>query len=184
MNIGLKDSVLWEASNRMAFGRPVSSEEFRPLSGFLDEIKRFMFEKSELREELKFLYELSDRNPFYVSIRTEERSVYMVALFQPNKFSDKVVLEPVSEKGHASYIFKLGRDVSINTILKALVYSGFRREPIYLSLKELSDPENSLYLHALKWLPYLNVVRGSFMGRVIHREFSEWKKRMEKLIMS
>lgn len=102
-----------------------------------------------------------------------------------------VALEVTSEGGHATYLFRVMprsafptatfdqfvRDAApmIRDLNEAIITTGFRREPIYLSEDRLNTPEYSKYLYASKHLESLRLLRERFIGRIIHNTFDQWK---------
>jgi len=102
-----------------------------------------------------------------------------------------VVLEVTSETGHATYLFRvMGRNafataskesfaeeaaLVLRDLNEAIIATGFRREPIYLSEDQLNTPEYSKYLYASEHLAPLKLLRERFFARIIHGAFEQWK---------
>jgi len=97
------------------------------------------------------------------------------------------------EQGRATYFFRMtGRgeyagakspdgldrtaDAFIRDIGLALRAVNFRREPIYLPEERLSEPAFARYKHAVRKIPELRMLRGRFIGRVIHESKEQWEK--------
>lgn len=74
---------------------------------------------------------------------------------------------------HAQFVKEAA--VLIHDLHEAIIATGFRREPIYLSEDRLNTPEYSKYLYASKHLEPLRLLRERFNERVIHTTFDQWK---------
>lgn len=73
-------------------------------------------------------------------------------------------------------------DDFIRAFNRAMQEIHFRREPIYLPEKRLAEPQYARYRHALKRLPELALLRGLFIGRVIHKSPDQWRTDVEDLL--
>jgi hypothetical protein len=109
-----------------------------------------------------------------------------------------VALEVASETGHATYLFRVmsrgafptathekfvqEAAVVIRDLNEAIIATGFRREPIYLSEDQLNTPEYSKYLYAAGHLEPLKLLRERFFARVIHNTFEQWKTDLEEAL--
>jgi hypothetical protein len=130
-----------------------------------------------------------------VGLRKTMDSLYvwfMMALMGSASSGGNVVtLEVTSESGHATYLFRVMSRLQFPTATReqflveaagvvcglneALIATGFRREPIYLSDDWLNTPEYSKYLYASKHLESLRLLRERFFARIIHGTFDQWK---------
>jgi len=102
-----------------------------------------------------------------------------------------IVLEVTSETGHATYLFRVmpraefattaaerfseQAAIVIGDLNEAIIATGFRREPIYLSGDQLNTPEYSKYLYAADHLEPLKLLRERFFARIIHTGLDQWK---------
>ena len=59
---------------------------------------------------------------------------------------------------------------------------NFRREPIYLPDERLEEPRYFRYKFAVQKLPSLQILRNSFIGRVIHISEEQWKRDVMDLL--
>jgi hypothetical protein len=73
-------------------------------------------------------------------------------------------------------------DRAIARINRCLQAINFRREPVYLSEEQMSDPRYAKYLFALQRIPELRELRGLFMGRVIHSSPEQWRQHIRALL--
>ncbi|MDD4005388.1 MAG: hypothetical protein PHW69_09355, partial [Elusimicrobiaceae bacterium] len=89
--------------------------------------------------------------------------------------------------GHAQYNELTARqdrdraaDSFIKTFNTCMSAVNFRRAPVFLSDEQLLQPRYEKYRFAAAVIPELAVLRGLFIGRVIHAE--NWKARVAELI--
>ncbi len=160
-------------SRRMAGGRPVSMDQLER-AGLWRELYRRMIE-APLYKTVDYI--LSEASEVYISVWRDPVSVYLTVLA---RLEGGTVLEPASEKGHATYIFSSG--VEPGVLGRALVYTGLRREPIFMEKDDMLKPENLRYHYAVRRLPYLRLLRKNYKGRVVHTGFENWRSKVEKLL--
>jgi len=152
-------------------------------------------ELSPVADSYRYLTELAETSLEAVGLRKSKDSVYVWFMLplegRVNSGGNVVALEVTSEGGHATYLFKVlprgGFPTSthdqfvkeaaalIHNLNEAIIATGFRREPIYLSEDQLDTPEYSKYLYASKHLEPLRLLRERFIGRVIHVTSDQWK---------
>jgi hypothetical protein len=122
---------------------------------------------------------------------------FLIPIYGPGlkNAGNAVAMEAVTGDGgtRATYFFRLtGRreysgisnieelDMMADSFIKKLNYCmlsiNFRREPIYLSEKQLSSPGRAKYKLAVETLPALKLLRSCFIGRVIHSNGEQWKR--------
>ncbi|HXJ65415.1 MAG TPA: hypothetical protein VNN79_16790 [Actinomycetota bacterium] len=106
-----------------------------------------------------------------------------------------VAQEITSEKGHATYVFRLlppdqfeaarqAGDASladavtagIARLNRALLTLNFRREPIYLTDDQIATGKWARYRAAVRKLDYLQWTRSAFLGRAIHN--TTWEQQL------
>lgn len=98
---------------------------------------------------------------------------------------DKTVAhEVVSEKGHATYLYRIGeeRDRDIRRLNRAIRQLSFKREPIYATREEIERGRLTRYRVALRKLPYLRQAREAFLGRAIHASPESWKRQIDEAL--
>jgi hypothetical protein len=102
-----------------------------------------------------------------------------------------LAMEVTSETGHATYLYRVMPrkdfpatskesfrsevDKTIDMVNEAMIDTGFRREPIYLSDQQLLTPSYSKYLYASKNLEPLKFLRERHYARIIHHTNDQWK---------
>jgi hypothetical protein len=152
-------------------------------------------ESSPVLESYNYLSGLAETSLEAVGLRKAMDSVYvwfmMPLMGSVVSGGNVVALEVTSESGHATYLFRvmprlrfptatreqfLGEaEVVIRDLNEALIATGFRREPIYLTDDQLTTPEYSKYLYASKHLDPLRLLRERFVARIIHSTFDQWR---------
>jgi hypothetical protein len=152
-------------------------------------------ELSPLADYYRHLSGIAETGLGAVGLRKSMETVYvwvmMPVMGTLDSGGNAVALEVTSETGHATYLFwvmprgsfpaatrdrfvqeagKVVRDLN-----EAVVATGFRREPIYLSEDQLNTPEYSKYLYAAGHLEPLKLLRERFFARIMHNTFEQWK---------
>jgi hypothetical protein len=67
-------------------------------------------------------------------------------------------------------------------INRAMIDVNFRREPIFLSEKQLDNTKYVQYRFAISRMPSLRMLRSLFIGRVIHSSLEQWKSNIASLL--
>jgi len=185
---------LQKLSRLMIEGRAACRTDVEAISPALWVKLEKCVELSPVADSYRYLTEQAESSLEAVGLRKSKDSVYvwfMLPLEGGKSGGNVVALEVTSESGHATYLFRVmprggfsaathdqfirEAAVLIHDLNEAIIATGFRREPIYLSEDQLNTPEYSKYLHASKHLEPLRFLREHFFGRVIHVTFDQWK---------
>ena len=88
-----------------------------------------------------------------------------------------------AEPDSATFIYRTNGDFAAfaKQINRALEAIDFKREVIRLSDEELNKPENKDYFMAVKRTVALQMVRSSFVARVVHSSPESWKRKLQEL---
>jgi hypothetical protein len=70
----------------------------------------------------------------------------------------------------------------IKNINRCMIDINFRREPIFLSEDQLENTKFIQYRFAIAKMPSLRILRGLFIGRVIHSSPDQWKNDVTSLL--
>ncbi len=73
-------------------------------------------------------------------------------------------------------------DSFLKNINLSMIEINFRREPIYLTEKQLDSTEYTQYRFAIAKIPSLKTLREQFVGRVIHASQKQWKTNVTSLL--
>ena len=152
-------------------------------------------ELSPLAEYYRYLSGIAEISLGAVGLRKSMDAVYvwfMVPIMGTVDLGgNAIALEVASETGHATYLFRAmprgdfptttrdrfmqEAEKVVRDLNEAIIATGFRREPIYLSEDQLNTPEYSKYLYAAGHLEPLELLRERFFARIIHNTFDQWK---------
>ena len=152
-------------------------------------------ELSPLAEYYRYLSGAAETSLGAVGMRKSMDGVYvwfMAPLMgSVDSGGNAVALEVALEAGHATYLFRVmpvrefpsatherfAQEASevVRDLNEAIIATGFRREPIYLSEDQLNTPEYSKYLYAAGNLEPLRLLRERFFARIMHGTFDQWK---------
>ncbi len=133
---------------------------------------------------------IKTKDPSLIEENTEEESIETVEPVEADNSEESE--EVLKQEGKATYFFRItGRETFASTKDKGVITSAFdefifsfnrsmqeinfRREPIYMDEKKLSEPKNIKYKYAIKRLPELRYLRSLFIGRVMHRAPDQWR---------
>jgi hypothetical protein len=120
---------------------------------------------------------------------------FFIPLADGGKSLNAVAQEITSEKGHATYVFRLmppeqfetaraagdaalagAVTAAIARLNRALLTLNFRREPIYLTDDQIATGRWARYRAAVRKLDYLQWARSAFLGRAIHN--TTWEQQL------
>jgi hypothetical protein len=76
----------------------------------------------------------------------------------------------------------IGLENFTKSINRAMIDVNFRREPIFLSEKQLDSTKYVQYRFAISRMPSLRMLRSLFIGRVIHSSLEQWKSNIASLL--
>jgi hypothetical protein len=107
---------------------------------------------------------------------------YLIWLIVPSPDKQFATIE-FAEADSASFVYRTDGDFAVfaRHINHALEAINFKREVIRLSDEELKLPENVDYYMAAKRTAALQFVRSNFVGRVIHSNVENWKRKLAEL---
>ena len=165
----------------------ISSDSWRMLTNKVIE--------SPMAEEFEYLSTISLPESTAIGLKKTINGVYVWFLVLIKGSSEQggnsMIMEVTSETGHATYLFSVMSrydfsansqdfqregEVMIGSMNEAMIATGFRREPIYLSDDQLNSETYSKYLFSSQNLPPLKLLRKRFFARVIHTTFENWKQ--------
>ncbi len=120
---------------------------------------------------------------------------FFIPLADGERPLNAVAQEITSEKGHATYVFRLmppeqfetarqagdaalagAVTAAIARLNRALLTLNFRREPIYLTDDQIATGRWARYRAAVRKLDYLQWARTAFLGRAIHN--TTWEQQL------
>ncbi len=187
---------LGSLSSLMIEGRAAPRKAVEGISTGLWQKLEKSVELSPLSESYHYLSTIGFSDLESLGLRKTLNSVYLWLMIPVMATSNReggnaIVMEITSEKGHATYLFRVmprnqfpmttheefakRSEILIRDLNEAIIATGFRREPIYLSDEQLNRPEYSKYLYASQHLEPLKLLRDRFFARIVHNTFNQWK---------
>jgi hypothetical protein len=190
-------------------GRAAKRADISSVSPEFWETLEARLEASGSKEEYDYLKSMSQHERICIGIKrglmgelTGDYVWFLIPIYSANsaKPGNAVAMEAVSEgdTGRATYFFRmLSRkdysnynlddlhrefDAFVRKINRCMIEINFRREPIYLTEKRLTDPQYARYRFAVQRLPALQDLRSLFIGRVVHTSPEQWKKDVVDLL--
>lgn len=187
----------------MKEGKAAKKSDIDTVSGNLWGKMEERLDGTGLRQEYEFLKSLGQFEKTCIGFKrgllgdlTGEYIWFLVPIYGADKAAggNAVAIEASAGDGggKATYFFRLmGRkeylsgpgsnimdrkaDEFIRNFNYAMLSINFRREPIYLTEKQLLKPEYAKYRTAVNRLTSLQMLRNLFIGRVIHSSFDQWQ---------
>ncbi len=192
-------SATYEELRRLSMlmleGRAVMRKDVEAISPDLWARLEHTVAESPLAETYAYLSKLGDNKNVAIGLRKSADNVYVWFLFltkgSPQTGGNTLIMEITSESGHATYLFRVlkRQDFTNSTaerflqegerlvreLNEAMIATGFRREPVYLTEDQLNTPNYARYLFASKNLEPLKLLRERFFARIIHRTYEQWQ---------
>ena len=156
-----------------------------------------------LRDSYDFLKEIGQAERICLGVKrglsrneAEDYVWFLVPIYgvDPSSPGNAVALEATTgiDEGRATYFFRLmnrkkynsAKDLQslhqefdrfLGAINRCMIEINFRREPIYFTEDQLSDPKYIHYRFAVQEIPLLKTLRSLFIGRVMHYNPEQWK---------
>ena len=186
----------------MSEGRAAMRKHVEAISGNLWKMLEAIVNESPLAETYRHVSSIGIHDHTAIGLKKTLQGIYVWFLVpilgSLQKGGNSLAMEVTSETGHATYLFRimsrgefpsatpqifLGQsEESIRAINEAMISTGFRREPIYLSDDKLSTPAYSRYLYAASNLDVLKLLRERFYARLIHTTYESWQKDLEEAL--
>ena len=188
--------TLLKLASKMKGGKAVSLKDIQKMDKELAvTVDRFIFEDEEFVEKTKILRELVDEYGIYYGIAQDravkESFIKWVMFAIPEKnvvcFS---ILPRWEQKQYDMFFFKIIMEKGspsekvedkVREIDQALVVLDFVKDPCYMDKREL---RHSPYQYAIRKLPFLRILRKSYMGKVSSVDTKEWNKEVKEIFKS
>lgn len=188
--------TLLKLAYKMKGGKAVSRNEILEMDKELAKsVEEYIFENPDYAEKLNYLKEMCDDYQIYYGIAkdpaVEDKYIKwsMFALTDKNLVAFSVYPRWKDENGKyaTTYFFKIIMEKGVpadkvedkaQEINQALVNLNFVKDPCYKDKREL---KNSPYQYAIRKLPYLRILRKSYLGRANKENLEEWKAQAESI---
>lgn len=195
-------ATLLKLAYKMKGGKAVSLKEINKIDKELaGDIDKFIYEDPAFAEKVKNLRDTAGEEGTYYGIAKDETMkdgyVKWVMFCLPESNIVAFSILPrwkgnTSESPHLDYndtffykiIMEKGnpeekKDDKIREIDQSLVTLNFAKDPCYKDKREL---KHSPYQYAIRKLPYLRILRKSYVGKASATDIAEWKKQTEDII--
>jgi hypothetical protein len=201
--------TLLKLAYKVRGGKSASLKDVEKMDKELAErVDEFFFDDEVLREKCEVLEELTDDYSKYYGVAkdpvTKEGTVrwLMYAIPEYNVVSFSILprwtdesareaeagAEAVAGKSHDTYFFKIIMEKGLPSekvgdkvleIEQTLVNLHFAKDPCY---KDKRDLKNSPYKYAIRKLPFLRILRKSFVGKAAAADLKEWQRQAEEVM--
>ena len=207
---GLNPLSLQKVSGLLKEGKAAQCAELENLTPGLWAEMESRLKVAGIREEYDYLSAMGLKHKISIGIKrslmgdvTGEYIWFMVPILSclDGNGGNVIAIEAGSTEGssRATYFFRLVErgniqgleftdtvedeiDDSIRLINQAMLQINFRREPIYLSDKQLNEPNYERYKYAINRIPELKEIRSRYIGRVFHYNFDQWTRDVRDLL--
>ncbi|PIR55394.1 hypothetical protein COU74_01330 [Candidatus Peregrinibacteria bacterium CG10_big_fil_rev_8_21_14_0_10_36_19] len=192
--------TLLKLAYKMRGGKGVSLKDIKKMDADLaKEVEEFIFKDEIAKEKLSYLAGMTDEYSTFYGIakdKTVEGSFIkwvMYAIPAKNTVAISILPRWVEGQGenteqHETYFYKIiieqgdpaqKVEDKIQEMNQALLVLNFAKDPCYKDKREL---KHSPYQYAIRKLPYLRILRKSFVGKVASADVKEWKKQVDEIL--
>lgn len=196
-------SDLLNLAYRMKGGKAVCLHDIQKMDKELaQEVEDFVYGESDLKEKAAVLRQMVDEYNVFYGV-AEDKTVkggfikwLMFAIPEHNAVAFSIL--PRWKEGgdnseeqkfyHNMYFYKIIIEKGVPAekledkvleIDQALVNLNFVKDPCYKEKREL---KHSPYLYAIRKLPYLRILRKSYVGRIGAKDVKEWQKQALEML--
>lgn len=199
-------ATLLKLAYKMKAGKAVSLKDIQKMDKELAvEVESFIFQDEVLKKKMKVLRDMVDEYNVYYGIARDEAVknsfIRWVMYAIPSKNVVAFCILPrwqqsgqagsngvAKPERHDTYFYKIIMEQGtpadkledkIMEIDQALVNLHFAKDPCY---KDKRDLRHSPYQYAIRKLPYLRILRKSYIGAVSANEVDEWQKQTKEIL--
>lgn len=198
-------ATLLKLAYKMKGGKAVSYKEIVKIDKDLaSEIEQFIFSDEVFKQKVQILRDMTDEYMMYFGIAEDTTMkgnfVRWVMFCIPEKNIVAFSILPRWQQGgeasgannaaakHETLFFKIimeqGRaaekvEDKVREIDHALVILNFVKDPCYKDKREL---KHSPYQYAIRKMPFLRILRKSFVGKVAAADVNEWQKQANNIL--
>lgn len=194
--------TLLKLAFKMKGGKAINLKEIKKIDDELvKEVEEFIFEDDGLKDKLACFNAIDDDKNTFIGIAKDDTvnqgyirwlmismpkhnlvGFLILPRWQEGKVTDN------KEKQHTMYFYKIimehgnvaeKLEDKIKEIEQALVNLNFIPDPCY---KDKRDLRHSPYQYAIRKLPYLRILRKSYVGKVSASSAADWQKQLSALL--
>jgi len=192
--------TLLKLAYKMRGGKAVSLKDIKKMDADLaKEVEEFIFKDEVAKEKMDYLAKMTDEYSTFYGL-AKDKAVegsfikwVMYAIPAKNIVAISILPRWVEGQGtaaetHETYFYKIiieqgdpaqKVEDKIQEMNQALLVLNFAKDPCYKDKREL---KHSPYQYAIRKLPYLRILRKSFVGKVASADVSEWKKQVDEIL--
>ena len=126
--------------------------------------------------------EIAASNEEETGFETGGRATYVFRIIDRAQFAEGYKSGGGKQSGRLNDAIDSEYNDFIKKINSCMLAINFRREPIYFTDEQLKDNKNISYRYAVAMIPELAWLRDNFIGRIIHKDISEWQDDFKELI--
>jgi hypothetical protein len=115
-------------------------------------------------------------------LETGGRATYFFRIIDRARFAAEYKSGAGKQSGRLNDAIDAEYSDFIKKINSCMLAINFRREPIYFTDEQLKDNKNISYRYAVAMIPELAWLRDNFIGRIIHKDVSEWQDDFKELV--
>lgn len=196
-------ATLLKLAYKMKGGKAVSLKEIQKIDKELAAaVENFIYEDKNLKEKMKFFRDMVDEYCVYYGMARDEAVaggfIRWVMFTVAEKNTVAFCILPRWVQGgikdekiqylHDTYFYKIIMEKGmpadkvedkVMEIDQALVNLNFAKDPCYKDKREL---RHSPYQYAIRKLPYLRILRKSYVGRVAAADVKEWQRQAKEML--
>jgi len=198
-------TTLLKLAYKMKGGKAVSLKDIQKMDQDLAvTVDNFIFEEEGLKEKTKIFQDLVDEYGVYYGI-AQDRAVkesfikwIMFAIPEKNVVCFSILPrwkqggeeDTEEQKQYDMFFFKIIMERGspsekvedkVREIDQALVVLDFVKDPCYMDKREL---RHSPYQYAIRKLPFLRILRKSYLGKVSSTDTKEWNNEVKEIFKS
>lgn len=191
--------TLLKLAYKMKGGKSVSMHDITKMDKELaEEVDNFVFEDTVAKEKMDYLRGMTDDYGLYFGLANDTTVdggfVKWVMFSIPESNVVAFSILPRWQEGeesvdnHETYFFKIIMESGnpaqkvedkIKEVDQALLTLNFIKDPCY---KDKRDLKHSPYQYAIRKLPFLRILRKSFIGKAASVDVKEWKKQVDTVL--
>lgn len=193
-------ATLLKLGYKMKGGKSVSLKDLQKIDKDLAvAVDKFIFEDEKFAENVSPLRELSDEHEIFYGIARDDtvKDSYIrwVMFAVPSKNVVGFSILPRWREGgtkdqnhqYEMYFFRIimeqgspaeKTEDKIREVNEALVTLNFTKDPCYKDKREL---RHSPYQYAIRKLPFLRILRKSYIGKISSSDKKEWETKLEEI---
>ncbi|MFC1615938.1 hypothetical protein ACFL21_02250 [Patescibacteria group bacterium] len=202
--LGFDAETLLKLAYKMRGGKAVSLMDLQKIDKELaDRMVEFIFEDKDFSEKSKILQDLVDEYNLCFGVAKDETMPDSFIRWVLYAIPEKNVVvfsvlprwqeggeEDTSKFSHDTYFYKIIMEKGnpadkvedkVKEIDQALVHLNFVKDPCYLDKKDL---RHSPFQYAIRKLPYLRILRKSYLGKASSTDKKEWQKQAKEVMKS